>query len=397
VNTEVSIIISSYNRYPQNLLTLYSLQNQTFDSSKMEVLFIDDGSTDETREIRKKFTPSFSFKYIRNKKNYGRSKARNIGIEKSKGNIIIFLDAEMIVDRDFVQNHYNYQKAETNLVLSGGLYQKRVYSCSYPDFSYKQRYQSICIFNRKKTSLSKKVLYLKQGKVTQFLSKKDILTGKYKQLAFSSPYFPEILEHFGTQLKGYQLPWILCFSGFVSIPRHLLEKVGGFDEEYKGWGFEDWDLGYRLYKSGATFRCAPNVSGYHQEHPVSTDDMTRDMYKNYLRYRNKYQSFEVYIHILVLTGKISRIQESLVVGEYKLLCKTYPNDFQHFKKGFKMLLKEMAVLSSKKQSTIGLLDTVVMEELQGWKDLILSERNKINALRQYPNLIKAYDSIATST
>lgn len=391
LDIEISIIIPSYNRYPQNLLTLYSLQNQTFDSSKMEVIFIDDGSTDETPEIPEQFKPSFSFKYIRNERNYGRSKARNIGIEKSIGKTIIFLDAEMIVDPDFVQNHYNYHQVETNSVLSGGLYQKRVYTCIYPQFTKGQIKQITSLLQ--KSTLSKNALNLKQDKYVQLFSKQDILSGKYRQLAFESPYFPEILKQYGEQLKGYHLPWVLCFSGFVSISRHLLLKVGGFDEGFKGWGFEDWDLGYRLYQAGATFRCAPNVSGYHQEHPVSDHDLCREMYKNYLRYQEKHQSFEVCIHVLFLMGAINRIQENLMVGEYKLLCQTYPDSFQHFKKGFLIILKEIAVLMADEKPIKRLLNTLKIEDPRSWKQLIFSERHKIKSLRQYPHLIQAFDYI----
>ncbi|QNF28489.1 glycosyltransferase family 2 protein [Metabacillus elymi] len=394
---EISIIIPSYNRYPQNLLTLYSLENQTFDSSKMEVILIDDGSTDETPEIPKQFKPSFLFKYIRNEENYGRSRARNVGIERSLGKTIIFLDAEMIVDPDFVQNHYNYQQNNTNLVLSGGPYHKRVYSCFYPEFTKEQHHQIKSLLKniiKAKIPLSEKVLSLKNGNLVQLLSKQDILSKKYQLLAFESPYLSEIFKQYGDKLNGYNLPWVLFLSGFVSIPRNLLQKVGGFDEGFKGWGFEDWELGYRLYQAGATFRCDSNVSGYHQEHPVSYDELYRDLYKNYLRYQRKHQSFEVCIHVLFLMNKINRIQENLVVGDYKLLCQSFPDSFQHFKNGFLTVLKELAVLMADQKPINRLLNRLDIEDPIKWKHLLLSERNKIKSLNQYPHLIQVFDNIS---
>ncbi|MBA4536922.1 glycosyltransferase family 2 protein [Bacillus aquiflavi] len=391
--TEISIIIPSYNRYPQNLLTLYSLEKQTFNSAKMEVIFINDGSSDETHQALKSFKPAFLFKYIRNERNGGRSKARNIGIKHANGKIIVFLDAEMIVDPDFVQNHYNAHQREKNLVLSGGLYQKRVYTCVYPQFTQKQRLHIYSML--KKAALKKAMLNLKEqtDKMIQLVSKKDIMTRKYRLLSYKSPYLPEIIKQYGENLTGYQLPWVLFFSGFVSLPKQLLQKVGGFDERFKGWGFEDWDLGYRLYQNGATFRCAANVSAYHQEHPVSARNVFREMCKNYFLYQRKHQSFETSIHVLVLTGKISRIQESIIIGEYKSLCKTYPNKFQSFKKGFQILLKEMARLLANQKPLKQFINKLDSTYFLNWKHVILSERNEMNALKQYPHLIKTFDNI----
>ncbi|MDF2680659.1 MAG: glycosyltransferase, partial [Brevibacillus sp.] len=105
MSIDVTVILPSYNRYPLNLLTLYSLENQTFDPSRMEVILIDDASTDKTHSLQY-YRPPYSFQYIRNCRNEGRSKTRNKGIKAAKGEILIFLDAEVIVDPDFVNNHY---------------------------------------------------------------------------------------------------------------------------------------------------------------------------------------------------------------------------------------------------------------------------------------------------
>ncbi|MFP3416038.1 glycosyltransferase family 2 protein, partial [Bacillus sp. SIMBA_074] len=80
MSTEVTVILPSYNRYPLNLLTLYSLENQTFDFAKMEVILIDDASTDGSHALEH-YRPPYPVRYIRNTTNAGRSKTRNIGIQ----------------------------------------------------------------------------------------------------------------------------------------------------------------------------------------------------------------------------------------------------------------------------------------------------------------------------
>ena len=84
----VSVVMPSYNRYPLNLYALQSLQKQTFPSSQMEVIFIDDGSSDETPNIGSGLTTEFPIKWIRNESPLGRSKARNLGVEYASGRII---------------------------------------------------------------------------------------------------------------------------------------------------------------------------------------------------------------------------------------------------------------------------------------------------------------------
>jgi hypothetical protein len=113
---EVSIIMPSFNKYPLNLLTLYSLERQTFDPSKMEVIFIDDASTDQTEQNLKDYNPPYHFNYIRSKTTLGRSRGRNLGIKASRGTILIFLDAEMITEPDFVENHFNYHQSAQNVL-----------------------------------------------------------------------------------------------------------------------------------------------------------------------------------------------------------------------------------------------------------------------------------------
>ena len=48
-----------------------------------------------------------------------------------------------------------------------------------------------------------------------------------------------------------------------------MEAVGGFDEEFGGWGFEDNDLALRLQESGLPLRFAPTIPTWHQVHPAA--------------------------------------------------------------------------------------------------------------------------------
>lgn len=97
-----SVIVPVYNaeRFLEKCLT--SLASQTVDRSEYEVLMIDDGSTDASREICDRFAASPNFKYFY-KNNGGPSSARNYGITVSEGDYLLFVDSDDWCEPDFLK------------------------------------------------------------------------------------------------------------------------------------------------------------------------------------------------------------------------------------------------------------------------------------------------------
>lgn len=94
---KVSIIIPCYNCEEWLERSLNSLINQTCDD--FEVIFIDDGSKDNSSETAEKILSKSNIQHkIIKKKNEGVSVARNIGIENSNGEILYFLDSDDYVE-----------------------------------------------------------------------------------------------------------------------------------------------------------------------------------------------------------------------------------------------------------------------------------------------------------
>ena len=98
----ISIIIPTYNEKKSLEECIESLRKQSV--SDFEIVVIDDGSTDDTLEILKKFKKTISnFKFA--KQNHkGAGAARNFGEKFAKGKILVFVDADMTFDRDFLKN-----------------------------------------------------------------------------------------------------------------------------------------------------------------------------------------------------------------------------------------------------------------------------------------------------
>jgi len=93
VSTNISIIIPTYNSEKFIFECISNIYNQI--DEKIELIIINDCSTDKTEKICNKFVRKNSYiKLINLKKNSGVSIARNLGIKKSKGKYLIFLDSD---------------------------------------------------------------------------------------------------------------------------------------------------------------------------------------------------------------------------------------------------------------------------------------------------------------
>ncbi len=95
-----SIIIPTFNRCHLLWKTLLSLKSQTF--SDFEVLVIDDGSTDKTKELVSEFLVDKRFKYV-TKENGGASSARNRGLDLASGDLITYIDSDEEVFPNYLE------------------------------------------------------------------------------------------------------------------------------------------------------------------------------------------------------------------------------------------------------------------------------------------------------
>ena len=103
--TKVSIIVPVYNVEKYLERCLDSLINQTL--TNIEIVCINDGSTDNSGKILDDYAAKDKRIIVINKKNEGQSIARNIGIEKAKGEYLGFVDSDDWVDLDYFEKLYN--------------------------------------------------------------------------------------------------------------------------------------------------------------------------------------------------------------------------------------------------------------------------------------------------
>jgi len=100
----VSVIICTYNRARSLERTLDALAAQTYPPDRFEVMVIDDGSADETKQICERIkSRRGNFSYLRLEKNSGLSTARNIGVRKARGERLLFTDDDCIPANSWVE------------------------------------------------------------------------------------------------------------------------------------------------------------------------------------------------------------------------------------------------------------------------------------------------------
>ena len=105
----VSIVIPTYNRKDILSMSLISTMRQTY--KNIEVIVVDDGSTDGTDEMVKDFRKEsgMSLKYVRfENSGYGLARSRNTGLVESNGEIIVLIDDRLVMDRDAVENFVKF-------------------------------------------------------------------------------------------------------------------------------------------------------------------------------------------------------------------------------------------------------------------------------------------------
>lgn len=103
----------------------------------------------------------------------------------------------------------------------------------------------------------------------------------------------------------YSIPWICSITANMSIKKSALINVGKFDNEFKGWGVEDVELGYRLYQRGYTFFYYDNIISYHIEHHRNSSEMNKDLLENMRKFYKKYEDYNILKYWEFLTGKIT--------------------------------------------------------------------------------------------
>lgn len=95
----VSLIICTYNRSYDLNKTLSVLKSRNYHESYLEVIVVDDCSTDNTKEV----IEQYNVKYIKNEKKQGIAWVRNLGLKNASGDIVAYLDDDCLVSENWLE------------------------------------------------------------------------------------------------------------------------------------------------------------------------------------------------------------------------------------------------------------------------------------------------------
>lgn len=122
MNAKVSIIVPVYNTAKYLPACIESILNQTYEN--LEIIFVDDGSTDDSNKILASYAKKDSRVKIINQKNSGQSAARNKGLKYATGDFISFIDSDDEIASTFISDLFSGFKDDAALSVCGIRYKR---------------------------------------------------------------------------------------------------------------------------------------------------------------------------------------------------------------------------------------------------------------------------------
>lgn len=124
----ISVIVPAYNLAHCIIDCIDSIEKQTY--SNFEIIIIDDGSTDETKNVCKKLAKVYSNIQVISQKNQGISAVRNLGIQESNGEYLAFIDGDDQIKETFLEHLYQRLITDSSDIAVCGYEEIRTSSCS---------------------------------------------------------------------------------------------------------------------------------------------------------------------------------------------------------------------------------------------------------------------------
>lgn len=235
---KASIVIPTYQRAAILDECLDRLQRQRLDSpdDRLEVIVVNDGSRDDTEAVVRRHIDRGALEIrLISKDNEGQGIARNVGVAAATGDIIIFIGDDILVGPEFVAQHlraHRQHPRELDGVLGFIEWDSRIERTPF----------------------------------TTFLTNGSLILGRFGGHQFAYEKLrgrPHASYHF-------------FYTSNISLKRSLISNYP-FDPTFRGYGWEDIELGYRLEQAGFVLHYHPEIVGEHY-HPMDESSLERRMF-----------------------------------------------------------------------------------------------------------------------
>ena len=199
----ISVVIPTYNRLPILRKCLLALERQTLAPplDRYEVVVVDDGSTDDTIQWLDRHAADLPHVRLIRQEHGGPAEGRNRGVDHAHGDVIVFIDSDLVVTDSFLISHARALDSH----------------------------------------------WTRQGDRLCFTYGAVINTANFDE--------PTAEPH-----KLSDLSWAYFATGNVGIDRAVLERAGLFDTSFRLYGWEDLELGERLRRMGVVLVRCPEAA-----------------------------------------------------------------------------------------------------------------------------------------
>ncbi len=228
----ISVMLPTFRRVDALQRTLASLEAQSLATADFEIVVVDDGSRDGTESFLQEFAgkTEINFNYLVLAENGGPARARNFGLSRCRGDVVLIIGDDIEPAADLVERHLRFhgRHPEESHALLGWV--------TFPEEQQPTRFMR----------------WLEQGGRKYFFNYRDLVPGQE-----AGPLF--------------------FYTCNVSVKMKLLDKTGWFDESFPYASHEDLELGCRLADQGMRMIYDPRAAGYHF-HTLTIEGIARRIY-----------------------------------------------------------------------------------------------------------------------
>ncbi|MGC1225740.1 MAG: glycosyltransferase [Candidatus Sulfotelmatobacter sp.] len=214
--TSLSVVIPTYNRKDILVKALDGYLAQSAPHLIQELLVVDDGSTDDTESAVLEYAhrAPFQVRYLKQSKK-GQAAARNYGIREASCSLVLLTDSDIIPQPSLVEQHLEWHN-------------------NNPDLA---------------TAVLGYVTWSPEVKATPFMRW----------------YGEEALFAYRRFRGKRQVECRYFYTCNLSLKTEFLRRCGLFDEDFKTYGYEDMELGYRLNKEGLQLLYNRDATAHHYQ------------------------------------------------------------------------------------------------------------------------------------
>lgn len=255
--TGISVVVPACDRVEVLGEVLRRLARQSYPRDRHEVIVVDDGSRHDLSPALAELPSARVIPRAGTVGVFGAGAARQRGADAARFDTLAFLDADVAVSRDYLWHLDWIHRRVPGAVVLGYLSGYNLHDGGHVHTV--ERVRGL-----------------------------DDLDGSLPIIPDRSrePTLRACLDN----LDWLAEPWRLAYTGNLSLPRALLDAIGGFAREFTGWGLEDLDLGYRLHRAGARWIFGRFAVGYHLQdldepsprNPFRHPSPTREHFAGYL-------------------------------------------------------------------------------------------------------------------